>query len=136
MRAKHPKNSTTLLSEVKDFLSPDTAAYIGNGYITFGFGIDCEDKREGWLRVLQPDEQYDPIYFDKIFFYRLKCIFKKDYEGAIVEFDNPLKIAQYSYKVDHTYPFHLGLCYLGLKDYAQSKLHFERCCDADRQRFE
>lgn len=51
----------------------------------------------------------------------LKCIFTKDYEGAIIDFDEAEKLAPDNFVMDHSYWFYKGLCYLELKQYEASK---------------
>ena len=54
----------------------------------------------------------------------LKCIFTKDYEGAIADFEKAEQISPQKYEMDHTFSFYLGLCYLGLRNYEKSKKIF------------
>lgn len=49
----------------------------------------------------------------------LKCIFTKDYEGALVDFKKAQELVPNSYEMDHTYFFYQGLCYLELGDYVK-----------------
>ena len=51
----------------------------------------------------------------------LKCIFTKDYEGAIIDFKKAQELVPNSYEMDHTYFFFQGLCYLELGDYLKSE---------------
>ena len=44
----------------------------------------------------------------------LKCVFTKDYEGAIIDFKEADKLAAGSGVMDHSFDFYLGLCYLRL----------------------
>ena len=50
----------------------------------------------------------------------LKCIFSKDYEGALVDFGQVEKLKPNGREMDHTYPFFEGLCHLELGSYAQA----------------
>ncbi|MFN3382080.1 MAG: hypothetical protein ACK41O_21680, partial [Runella zeae] len=76
--------------------------YIKNG--DYGSAFPLEDKAV----------QYDP---ERWLSYRafLKCIFSKDYKGAIIDFDLAQKIAPHIFVMDHSYSFYKGLCYLELK---------------------
>jgi tetratricopeptide (TPR) repeat protein len=56
----------------------------------------------------------------------LKCIFTKDYEGALVDFEQAEKLSPGGFEMDHTYPFYQGLCYLMLKDYPQAEKQFKK----------
>lgn len=49
----------------------------------------------------------------------LKCIFTKDYEGAIIDFKKAQELVPNSYEMDHTYFFFQGLCYLELGNFAK-----------------
>lgn len=77
--------------------------YIKSG--DYGSAFPLEDKAV----------QYDP---ERWLSYRafLKCIFSKDYKGAIIDFDQAQKIAPNNFEMDHSYPFYKGLCYLELKN--------------------
>jgi tetratricopeptide (TPR) repeat protein len=44
----------------------------------------------------------------------MKCIFVKDYEGALVDFDAAEKMSPGNGLMDHTHYFYMGLCHLGL----------------------
>ena len=56
----------------------------------------------------------------------LKCIFTKDYEGAIVDFKRAQHLNPNGFKMDHTYFFYEGLCNLELKNYEEAKENFKR----------
>jgi tetratricopeptide (TPR) repeat protein len=51
----------------------------------------------------------------------LKCIFTKDYNGAIIDFTTAKKYTQDGFEMDHTYLFYIGLCHLELKNYKLSE---------------
>jgi tetratricopeptide (TPR) repeat protein len=51
----------------------------------------------------------------------LKCIFTKDYEGAIIDFDKAQQLVPNSYEMDHTYFFYKGLCNLELGNYSEAE---------------
>ena len=56
----------------------------------------------------------------------LKCIFTKDYEGAIIDFKNAQLLTPNSYEMDHTYPFYEGLCNLELGNYSLAEENFKK----------
>jgi tetratricopeptide (TPR) repeat protein len=56
----------------------------------------------------------------------LKCIFTKDYEGAILDFKKAQQLTPNSYEMDHTYPFYEGLCNLELGNYSLAEENFKK----------
>jgi tetratricopeptide (TPR) repeat protein len=56
----------------------------------------------------------------------LKCIFTKDYEGAIIDFQNAQRLTSNSYEMDHTYFFYQGLCNLELGNYSIAEGNFKQ----------
>jgi len=50
----------------------------------------------------------------------LKCIFTKDYAGALPDFKRAEQLSPGSYEMDHTYAFYRGLCLLELGRYAEA----------------
>jgi tetratricopeptide (TPR) repeat protein len=56
----------------------------------------------------------------------LKCIFTKDYEGAIIDFQKAQQLTPNSYEMDHTYPFYEGLCNLELGNYSLAAENFKK----------
>ncbi len=56
----------------------------------------------------------------------LKCIFTKDYEGAIIDFKNAQLLTPNNYEMDHTYPFYEGLCNLELGNYSLAEENFKK----------
>jgi tetratricopeptide (TPR) repeat protein len=54
----------------------------------------------------------------------LKCIFTKDYAGALVDFRRVDKLKPNGREMDHTYPFFAGLCNLELGNYKQAEIDF------------
>jgi hypothetical protein len=61
---KYPKNSSTILNDVRMFLQKHNAIDSGNGYITFRFLINCEGEMQR-VQVLQTDEKYISYHFNK-----------------------------------------------------------------------
>ena len=50
-----------------------------------------------------------------------KCIFTKDYEGAILDFQKAQQLLPNGFEMDHTYLFFEGLCNLELGNYSQAE---------------
>jgi tetratricopeptide (TPR) repeat protein len=47
----------------------------------------------------------------------LKCVFQRDYKGAIVDMELVDKEFGYAYQNVHSYPFYKSLCYLQLNEF-------------------
>ncbi len=62
---KYPKNSSSLLKDLQDFLKNKNNIYPGSGYITFRFKIDCEGRPNQKVKVSQTDTKYKICHFDK-----------------------------------------------------------------------
>lgn len=77
--------------------------YIKSG--DFGKAFPLEDRAV----EIEPKKWLDYRAF-------LKCIFSKDYNGAIQDFEIAQKQSPNGFIMDHSYQFYLGLCYLELKD--------------------
>ncbi|MEO8853709.1 MAG: hypothetical protein ABI359_08020 [Ginsengibacter sp.] len=56
----------------------------------------------------------------------LKCIFIKDYEGAIIDFQKAQELVPNSYEMDHTYFFYEGLCNMELAHYTKAEENFKK----------
>lgn len=56
----------------------------------------------------------------------LKCIFTKDYEGAILDFQGAARLNPGGREMDHTYPFFEGISHLELQSYALAEADFKR----------
>jgi tetratricopeptide (TPR) repeat protein len=56
----------------------------------------------------------------------LKCIFTKDYKGAIIDFQSAQKLMKNGYEMDHTYLFYQGLCNLELGNYPTALANFKQ----------
>lgn len=56
----------------------------------------------------------------------LKCIFTKDYEGAITDFQRAQVLAPNGYEMDHTYYFYEALCNLELGHYSLAEEKFKK----------
>lgn len=55
----------------------------------------------------------------------LKCIFTKDYAGAILDFQQVARLKPGSREMDHTYPFFEGLCNLELGNLQRAEVNFK-----------
>lgn len=51
----------------------------------------------------------------------MKCIFSKNYREAITDLEECIKLYGNGYRMDHTYSFYLGLCYLQLNEYTKAE---------------
>jgi tetratricopeptide (TPR) repeat protein len=56
----------------------------------------------------------------------LKCIFTKDYEGAIPDFQKAQELIPNGFEMDHTYLFYEGLCNLELGNYKKAEENFKK----------
>jgi tetratricopeptide (TPR) repeat protein len=56
----------------------------------------------------------------------LKCIFTKDYEGAIIDFQKAQQLTPNGYEMDHTYFFYEGLCNLELGNYPNAEKNLKQ----------
>jgi tetratricopeptide (TPR) repeat protein len=56
----------------------------------------------------------------------LKCIFTKDYIGALKDFNEIENLNPDGYEMDHTYPFYKGLCNLELKNFYEAEVNFKK----------
>ena len=66
IQGKYPVSSAILLADSKAFLKQKGGKYAGTGYVTFRFFIDCEGIMSR-IRVMQTDENYKTIHFEKTF---------------------------------------------------------------------
>ena len=56
----------------------------------------------------------------------LKCIFTKDFAGALLDFEQVAKLKPNGREMDHTYPFFEGLCNMELGNYKRAEADFNR----------
>ena len=56
----------------------------------------------------------------------LKCIFTKDYTGAIIDFNRAIRIIPGGGEMDHSFYFYLGICYLELGRYPEAEVNFNK----------
>ena len=59
----------------------------------------------------------------------IKCIFAKTYKEAIIDFEDCIKKYGNGYRMDHTYGFYIGLCYLQLNEYEKAEKLFKEYND-------
>jgi tetratricopeptide (TPR) repeat protein len=64
----------------------------------------------------------------------MKCIFQKDYEAALIDFDLARSINGNSYVMDHPYDFYSALCHLQLGRFQQAEALLHGCIDERRQK--
>lgn len=55
----------------------------------------------------------------------MKCIFSKDYKGAIEDLGKCIAKYGNSYEMDHTYAFYIGLSYLQLNEFEKAEATFK-----------
>lgn len=77
-----------------------------------GMALFKMKKYEAGLPFLDSAVKYKPTYIDYRAF--MKCIFQKNYSGAIIDFREASYIKGNSVVMDHSYDFYIGLCYLQL----------------------
>lgn len=56
----------------------------------------------------------------------LKCLFTKDYRGALKDFQRCDSMQKGGATQDHSYNFYMGLCCLGLKDFSRAAMYLKR----------
>ncbi len=54
----------------------------------------------------------------------LKCIFTKDYAGAIINFNQAIRLSPGGAEMDHDYYFYLGICHLQMHNYTEAEKNF------------
>jgi tetratricopeptide (TPR) repeat protein len=103
-------------------LNPTVAYY----YQQKAMPLFKQRKYEVGMPFLNKAVQLDSLqYIDYQAF--MKCIFSKDYSGAIKDFKAAKRIkGEYAHVMDHSYDFYLGLCYLQLNDFKKSVIHLTR----------
>lgn len=77
-------------------------------------------KYEVGMEFLDKAVQYNP---KRYLSYRafIKCIFAKTYKDAIKDFEKCIEMEGNTYVMDHTYNFHIALCYLQLNEYKKAE---------------
>jgi len=56
----------------------------------------------------------------------MKCIFSKDYHGAIADFEEAISLYGNHFEMDHTYRFYIGLSYLQLNEFEKAEKTFDQ----------
>ncbi len=81
-------------------------------------------KYEVGMEFIDKAVEYNPIRYLS---YRafIKCIFAKTYKDAIKDFEACIEMEGNTYVMDHTYKFHIALCYLQLNEYEKAETIFE-----------
>lgn len=59
----------------------------------------------------------------------MKCIFHKDYKGALQDFYASKALNGNSGVMDHPYNFYIGLCHLQLNNFDSCKYYMQQCID-------
>ena len=85
-------------------------------------------KYEVAMPFLDKAVQYNPQRWQP---YRgfMKCIFSKDYKGAIADLEECKKKFGNGYVMDHTYNFYIALSYLQLNDYGKAETILQNYVD-------
>lgn len=65
----------------------------------------------------------------------MKCIFVKNYKGAINDFEECLKQQGNGYEMDHSYSFYIGLSYLQLNEFNKANEIFQKDILAQEKQF-
>lgn len=85
-------------------------------------------KYEVGMKYIDKAVKYDPINQQP---YRafIKCIFAKNYNEAITDFEDCKKKFGNNYVMDHTYNFYIGLSYLQLNEFQKAEAIFKEYVD-------
>jgi tetratricopeptide (TPR) repeat protein len=91
-------------------------------------------KYETGMPFLNKAVQLDSLqYIDYQAF--MKCVFSKDYSGAIKDFNLSKRIkGEYAHVMDHSYDFYTGLCYLQLNDFKKAADHLTRSIEYTKKK--
>lgn len=90
-------------------------------------------KYEAGMVFLDKAVKYDE---DNWLEYRafIKCIFAKTYKDALVDFEKCKSKVGNSYIMDHSYDFHIALCYLQLNEFEKAETIFKQDTDEQSKR--
>lgn len=82
-------------------------------------------KYEAGMEYIDKAVKYDRQRYQD---YRafIKCIFAKTYREAIVDFQDYKEKFGYSYVMDHSYDFYIGLSYLQLNEFEKAEAIFQK----------
>jgi tetratricopeptide (TPR) repeat protein len=95
--------------------------------------LDKAGKYELALPYLDSAVKYDATeYLDYRAF--CKCIFHKNYRGALIDFHDAKALNGNIGLMDHPYDFYIGLCHLQLNDLDSAGNYFDRCIEAKRKK--
>ncbi|MEP6929162.1 MAG: tetratricopeptide repeat protein [Flavobacterium sp.] len=85
-------------------------------------------KYEVGMQYIDKAVLYDPKEWQP---YRafIKCIFAKTYKDAIIDFQDCINKYGNGYRMDHSYSFYIGLCYLQLNEYEKAEKIFKKYND-------
>jgi len=65
----------------------------------------------------------------------MKCIFSKDYQGAITDFKEAIDLYGNHFEMDHTYRFYIGLSYLQLNDFEKAEKTFDEDSREQKEKY-
>lgn len=93
-----------------------------------------QKKYELGMSYLDSAVKYDKT--DHYLEYRafVKCIFQKNYKGAIEDFKSVSKLKGNAYVMDHTYEFYVGLCHLQLNQFEMAEKLFSKNIEEDEKK--
>lgn len=98
---------------------------IANLYQQRAMPLYKEDKDEVGHPFLVKAAELDPqAYLDYKGF--MECIFSKNYEIAITDFEKYLEMFGKGYVMDHTYYFYIGISYLQLNEFEKAKIYLDK----------
>jgi tetratricopeptide (TPR) repeat protein len=85
-------------------------------------------KNGEYIKAYKLDEEASELDSPQFVSYLgfLKCIFTKDYPGAIIDFNRANRIIPGGAEMDHSFYFYLGLCYLELEKYQEADSNFRK----------
>lgn len=84
-----------------------------------------QSKYEIGMKYIDKAVKYDRDRWQDYRAY-IKCIFAKNYQDAITDFQDCKKRFGNSYVMDHTYDFYIGLSLLQLNEFKKAELIFEK----------
>jgi tetratricopeptide (TPR) repeat protein len=111
-------------------LNPTVAYY----YQQKAMPLFKQRKYEKGMPFLNKAVQLDSLqYIDYQAF--MKCVFSKDYSGAIKDFESSKRIkGEYANVMDHSYDFYLGLCYLQLNNFEKAVAYLTRSIEYTKKK--
>ncbi|RMA57026.1 tetratricopeptide repeat protein [Ulvibacter antarcticus] len=98
---------------------------IANFYQQRAMPLYKQNKDELGLPFLEKAAALNPEkYLDYMGF--MKCIFSKNYRGAISDFEKVQELSGDGYVMDHTYYFYIGISYLQLNEFEKAKIYLDK----------